>query len=249
MKTLKYIFSSSLVLIWASINVWAQEIKIEKINIINDQIAINYEIDDSNPNNEYWVKVYSSKDNFSTPLTRLSGDVGQEVKPGKKIAKWSINEEYADYSGPLQFEIRASVYIPFVRLRDNTIKESYKKGKQFELTWRPGNTNPVHIELFKDNKRLQGELNHPNDGKYSTVFSKDLNPGKGYKIKITDSKQPDQFIFTESFSIKRKIPLLLQVIPAVVIVGVVTQLGINYAGGEGAGGGGSLPDAPTAPEN
>ncbi|MGM0581310.1 MAG: Ser-Thr-rich GPI-anchored membrane family protein [Bacteroidota bacterium] len=227
----------------------AQEIEIDRINIINRQINIDYKIDDSNENNEYWVQIYSSKDNFSAPLTKLSGDVGQEVKPGERTATWDIIDEYGEYKGPLMFEVRASVYIPFVRLKKKDIKDSYKRGKPLDLNWRPGNTNPVHIELYKNNKRLQGELNYPNDGEYSTVLSKDLKPGKNYKIKITDSKNSDQFIFTEPFSIKRRIPLLLQIIPGVAVLGVATPLGVSYLTEEGQGGDNSLPDAPSSPEN
>jgi hypothetical protein len=237
-----------LYILFASFRLSAQEIAIEKINIINDQIKINYKIDDANDNNEYWVQIYSSKDNFSAPLTKLSGDAGQEIRPGKNTAIWNIVDEYGEYKGPLTFEVRASVYIPFVRFKKKDIKDSYKRGKPLDLNWRPGNTNPVHIELYKNNTRLQGELNHPNDGEYSTTLSKNLKPGKNYKIKITDSKNPDQFIFTEAFSIKRRIPLLLQIIPGAVLVGVATPLGISYLTGE-AGGESSLPDAPTSPNN
>jgi hypothetical protein len=47
----------------------AQKITIRKLELVNDQLRVQYEIDDSNFNNEYIVCLFSSKDNFSAPLS------------------------------------------------------------------------------------------------------------------------------------------------------------------------------------
>ena len=69
---------------------------IQKLELVNDQMVIHYDIDDSNPNNEYLVSIFSSKDNYAAPLVKVSGDVGQEVRPGRRRAQWSIREEFGD---------------------------------------------------------------------------------------------------------------------------------------------------------
>lgn len=221
---------------------WSQDIEIVKIEIRSEQIFINYAIDDQNPNNEYLVTLYSSADNFSAPLTNITGDVGQEVKPGMRTAIWNIVDDLGQYEGALSIEVRAIVFIPFIRLQNFT-EGKYKRGKPYDLKWRPGNTNPIHIELYRKGTRLQGELNHPNNGSYTINFSSEVKTGTNYQIKLTDSKHPEEFVFTTDFKIKRKIPILIIALPVAAGLGYLAYSllsgGVNNAN--------NLPDFPTAP--
>lgn len=61
---------------------YAQTVAIKKVELAGEQVIVHYELEDSNPNNEYQINLYSSKDNYFAPLTKVSGDVGSEVKPG-----------------------------------------------------------------------------------------------------------------------------------------------------------------------
>jgi len=223
---------------------YGQKLQITRLELVNDQLVVHYSIDDSNPNNEYLVSLYASKDNFSAPLTKVSGDIGQEVKPGQRKATWNIRAEYGDFAGPLSVEVRANVFIPFARIKSASLNKKYKRGKNLSVEWRPGNTNPVHIELFKGSTRMSGELNHPNNGSFSTQLDKGLKPGKDYRLKITDSKTPSEFVYTENFRIKRKFPLLIKLLP---IAGIAAFLG--GGGGGGAETDNSLPDPSAPPTN
>ena len=60
---------------------------------------------------------------------------------------------------------------------------------------------------------MQGELNHPNNGQYTITFNSDLKPGNNYKLKLTDSRHSEDFIFTPEFKVKRKLPVFLIVTP------------------------------------
>ncbi len=231
-------------LLFAPLLVWSQKMKIQKMELINDVLIVHYEIDDSNPNNEYLVSVYTSKDNYAAPVIKIKGDIGQEVKPGTRKAEWNIREEFGDYEGPLSIELRANVFIPFIRLKSFTKTKGYKRGKGYELDWRPGNTNPIHIELFKENQRLQGELNHPNNGEYTVNFASNLKPGSNYKIKVTDSKHPQDFLYTVNFRVKRKIPLLLKALP--ILAGGYFLATFLRGSSSSAN---NLPNAPAAPTN
>jgi hypothetical protein len=243
-------FSALIIFIqFASFSLLAQSISLTKMQIVNDQMHIYYTIEDSNPNNEYLVTVLSSKNNYSAPLTNVSGDVGQEVRSGNRVAIWDIKEEIGDYVGTLSMEIRAVVFIPFVRLKEDDAKDVFKRGNNYELKWRPGNTNPVHIELFLDDQKVGGQLNHPNDGSFSTILSKDLKRGTNYKMKVSDAKHPEDFVYTNFFTVKRKIPLLLKVIPLIALGAVVSQVISGSAESAGASGSTPLPEPPSLPGN
>src|SRR5438105_4416135 len=85
----------------------AQTIEMSRVETAGNKVIVHYKLDDSNPNHLYAISLYSSKDNFSTPLTRVTGDVGTEVKPGvdNKII-WDVTNELGDFKGSLTFEVR-----------------------------------------------------------------------------------------------------------------------------------------------
>lgn len=203
----------------------AQTVTIKKIELAGEKIVVIYDLDDSNPNNEYQLSLFASKDKFSAPLTKVKGDVGDDVKPGvgKKI-EWNLLEEYGSFKGKLSMEIRGKVFVPFVKLKNFDTKKTYKRGKSYEIAWRPGNTNPIHIELYKGSQRVSGELNHPNNGLYSLSISSQVKPGKDYRLKITDSRVSDQIIYSDNFKIARKIPFIVKLIPTLAVAGAIGVL-------------------------
>src|SRR6186713_2737539 len=89
----------------------AQTVTIKKVELNGEKVIVYYDLEDSNPNNEYLMSLYSSKDNFATALTKVSGDVGMEVKPGiGKRMEWNIMQEYGGYKGKLALEVKGKVY-------------------------------------------------------------------------------------------------------------------------------------------
>lgn len=208
---------------------YAQQATIKKIELTGEKIIVYYDLEDSNPNNEYQINLYISKDNFGTPVSKVKGDVGSEIKPGTgKRIEWNIFEEFSSYKGDLELEIRGKVFIPFVKLQSFGHGRTYKRGKAYELAWRPGNTNPVHVEVFKGSQRVQGELNIPNNGKYTVNLNPHLKPGKNYNLKVTDSRKSDDFVTTEKFKVKRKVPLFFKLIPVFGVAYLVyTQAGAS----------------------
>lgn len=220
----------------------SQKLSIRKMEFKSDVLIVSYEIEDSNPNNEYLVSLFSSKDNFTASLVKVKGDIGAEVKPGLRTVEWNVREEYGNFKGPLAVELRANVFIPFARLRNFTESKKYKRGKTYPLEWRPGNTNPIHIELFKGTQRLDGELNHPNNGTFGVNFPGSLKPGKDYRMKLTDAKHAEDFIYTENFTVTRKVPLLLKALPVAVGGFFLVRLLIGDPTPKGG-----LPDPPKTP--
>lgn len=216
-----------LLALFLAIGTTAQKVVIKKVELAGEKIIINYDLEDSNPQNEYKLDLFASKDNFATALTKVSGDVGLEVKPGlnKKI-EWAVREEYGGYKGRITLEIRGKVYIPFVKLLNFNPKASYKKGKSYNLSLKAGNTNPIHVELYKGSQRISGEMNHPNSGSYTLTIPSSAKPGKDYRIKITDSKSSEDLIYSPFFQVKPKVPMLAKIaVPALVVGGAVVVLG------------------------
>lgn len=224
----------------------AQSVVIKKIELAGENVIVHYDLDDSNPNNEYLINLYSSKDNYSVALTKVTGDVGVEIKPGmnKKIT-WKIRDEYGGYKGKIALEIRGKVYIPFVKIQGFDPHKTYKKGSTIDLKWKAQAPNPINIELYKGGERVAGDVNVPNNGSHLLFIPKHLSNGKDYRLKITDTKNPDEVIYTDFFKVAPKIPMIAKigagVVVAAVIVVVITKVGGSKDnGGDGDNGNGEI---------
>ncbi len=220
----RFLLLSQLVLI--SSFAFSQTVNIKRVELNGENIIVIYDLEDSNPNNEYLLQLFSSKDNFGKAVEHVTGDVGMDIKPGvDKKMTWNVVKEYGGYKGKLSLEIRGKVYVPFVRLRggfDPTA--TYRRGRNYVITWKAGNANPVNIELLKGGQRISGEVNHPNNGSFELYIPSHAKTGDDYKLKFSDSRNPDEIIITDPFKVKPKIPLLVKVVPAVAVVAVVVLL-------------------------
>jgi hypothetical protein len=212
-----------------------QSVVIKKVELAGEQVIVHYDLDDSNPNNEYLINLYTSKDNYFAAVTKVSGDVGIDIKPGvgKKII-WKIREEYGGYKGKLALEIRGRVYSPFVRLQNFDAKKKYKKGKTIDLKWKVGAPNAINIELYNGGERVSGETNQPNNGEHKLFIPKHATKGKEYRIKFTDTRNQDEVVYSEPFSVGPKIPLWMIAAPVVVVGGVLIAV-LSKGGGGGNG--------------
>jgi hypothetical protein len=229
----------------------AQTITIKKVELAGEKIIVHYDLEDGNPNNEYKLDLFSSADNFVTPLTKVTGDVGDEIKPGtgRKI-EWNVREELGGYKGRLSLEIRGKVYIPFVKLQNFDTERSYKRGKSYGLAWKPGSTNPINIELYKGGQRIDGAMNIPNNGGHTLYIPSHAKKGSDYRLKITDTKNTEDVLYTKEFQVNPKVPLALKVLPVLAVGGAVVFLSGGGGNPDDPGGSGStaipgVPDLPT----
>ncbi|MFZ5998910.1 MAG: Ser-Thr-rich GPI-anchored membrane family protein [Bacteroidota bacterium] len=249
---MRSIFTGALLLLFSS-PVWAQAVSVTKVELSGNKVIVYYELDDNNPNNEYLMSLYASKDNFATPLTKVKGDVGPEVKPGagKKI-EWAITEEYGEYVGKLALEVRGKVYVPVVKLQNFDAAKVYKRGKSYDLTWKAGGNNPINIELYKGGQRIEGTVNHPNNGAYTLFIPAHAKRGDDYRLKISDAKNSEDIVYSNFFRVRPKVSMLLKAgLPLVLIGGIIAILpkssGGDDPGGNGNGNTGSDIETPSLP--
>jgi hypothetical protein len=51
----------------------------------------------------------------------------------------------------------------------------------------------------------------------------DVKPGKGYYFLVSDTKNKDQVMKTPMFEVRRKVPLVVKVIPIAIIGGIIAS--------------------------
>ena len=222
----------------------AQEVSIHSVEVNASQVTLHYDLMDTTRNRTYTVFVYSSLDNFLSPLAKISGDAGLEVKPGpNKRILWNAKEELgATFNNGVQLEIRGRVYIPFIRFDGFADSKVRKRTVPFLVKWTGGNRqNILNFQLYRDEKLVYSFPNAPNSYEYKLVIPTSVKPGKGYYLKVSDTKNKDQVVNTGTFAVKRKYSLALKAIPVIAVGGLLYVLA---SGNKGAKEKGAPPDAP-----
>lgn len=231
------------ILLLLTIESFGQQFTIKRVEIEGNNVNLYYDLLDETPQRTYTVTIYSSHDNFVSQLVRVNGAVGLEVKPGsnKKII-WNAEKELgSDFSGKVGLEVRGRVYIPFVRL--DGLNKKFKRDKPYEITWTGGTQqNILNFELYRNEEKITTFPNIANVGLYTLTMPTTVKPGKGYKFKITDTKNKDQIVYSVPFAVGRKVPLLLKVLPVALLGGGI------YALVSGNKGPNDIPDPIVPPE-
>jgi Ser-Thr-rich glycosyl-phosphatidyl-inositol-anchored membrane family len=210
----------------------AQTLAIDFVELKDRAIIIHYDLDDgANSTRQFLVQLFSSQDNFASPLSRVMGDFGPDISAGfdKKIV-WEITEELGPFKGNLSFEIRARVYVPFVRLNKNTYEgKKFKRGKNYPINWQSGNlSGQLNIELFNSSgERLWGESNVANIGKFDWYIPNNIKKGKTYRLKFTNARDRNDVAYSQVFSIRPKIPLIVKVAGITVLSGAAIVILTN----------------------
>ena len=222
---------SSLILLPASIN--AQEFKINKVEMTPETIILHYDLIDTTRNRAYVVNVFSSRDQFISPLQKVRGDFGLEVRPGlNKRIEWSAKEELgATFEGGFELEIRGRVYIPFIKFENLVSGLSIKRGVKKKLTWSGGAKQYLNFNLYRNDKPVEVFPNIANTHEYDLLLPTSIKPGKGYYFMVSDSKNKDQVMKSAPFQVKRKVPLALKIAPAIIILATIPKWSDWFGGG------------------
>jgi hypothetical protein len=206
----------------------AQEFSIKKIELTGESVILHYDLIDTIKARTYTINVYASKDSYLAPLQKIKGDAGLEVRPGqnKKIV-WSSKEELGPtFRGDIELEVRGRVYIPFVKFEGFQDEQVIKRGKAKTMTWSGGTRqNILNFTLYKGDEYIDVIPNVANSGSYDMIIPTSVKPGKGYYFLVSDSKNKDQVMKTNTFTVKRKVPLGLKLLPIVIIGAAIPFLG------------------------
>lgn len=198
---------------------FAQTIEIKSVQLQGELLTVNYDLLDSVEGRSYSIRMYSSYDGFLSPLEKVTGDIGLEVKTGKnKTISWQVlNELPASFGGKIAVEIRARIFVPFIITNAINQYKVFKRKRKYNITWSGGTPqNVLNFDLYHDDKKIHTFPNLANVGHYSLEFPVHIKPGR-YKFRISDAKNKDEVVYTTEFKIKRKYPLLLKVLPVAVI--------------------------------
>lgn len=206
---------------------FAQEVSIGRVERQGGDVIIYYELLDDNEDRKYAIHLYSSRDNFVQPLEKVGGDIGVNIAVGgNKAITWNASEELgSDFTGDVALEIKGAIYIPFISIDNFEEYGVLKRGKSYDFIWTGGRGDNVLVfELYKEGNRVYVFEERPNVGNTTLAIPGNIKPGKDYQLKISDTRNRDEVVFTGTFAVKRKVPLVLEVGAVAAIAGSVGLL-------------------------
>ena len=218
----------SIVLLTSVTEGLTQAIENVKSTFDGERMTITYDLSNSDQSQKFKVALYGSHNNYTLPIGYLTGEVGEQVLPGKsKRVVWDIQKELPpDFDADISIKVKAAKVIPpFAKMQAKPLlKTGYKRGQSVDVQWTGGKpSDKIHIDLYKDgilNQKLAENLGNGQQ-LYQWSLPKGLK-GSGYSFAINNASEKSS---SGTFKVKPKIPLLLKVLPVLVIGGVVVALG------------------------
>ena len=233
-------------LIWLVSVGYSQNISITNITNDRGKLIVNYTLAPNLAGEKYNLQLYSSHNNYASPVTFVEGDIGSDIQAtGTTMTViWDAAKELKNYTGQLQVEIKGSVsYIP---IHSNMVIPTTKAGKSVALRWNGGgNSDQIKLDLYNGGVffRTIGTLS--NNRSYEWLIPEDVTKGKSYQIKFTNTSQTSESFLTTPFGIKQKTKATWILIP----VGVVgAGVGVYYGFIRDPDEEQDLPNPPDAPQ-
>ena len=187
----------------------AQEVKNIIVRLDNDKLIVNYDLEGESQES-YLVTLFSSHDNFENPVKSVSGDIGEEIKPGmKREVVWMAAEDLMGFSGNLQVKVRAQ-WVPLIEFN---IPNKFKRGKSYEVKWKSNSSTPtLNFNLANSEKVIEQMGRVENDGSWIWKVPIKQKVGKNFQLTAISINRKAQ---SSSFRISRKIPLMIKLLPII----------------------------------
>jgi len=224
-------------------SVQAQSVENVVASFDGEKISITYDLNHTLADQKFKVSIFSSHNNFQSPITLVTGDVGDNILVGKsKKITWNVRSELPPYfNDDLSFKVKALlIALPKTEIKqpvaENTKKETgykisplqksaFKRGRSMQLTWQGGSmSDQINVDLLKDDIVQQPLMPTQNTYSYQWQIPKKQSKGKNYAIRISSATNPLQKSTSDIFKIKSKTPFIVKVgIPIIIgaLVGVL----------------------------
>lgn len=220
-----------------------QELDSISMTFKDDLVVVNYDFLDGEEDVEYELFLYGSHDNFVEPLQHVKGDIGKRIKIGKgKIIHWDAKKELGNFKGDFSLKIRGTKYIPLVIYQNILPGLQLKRGDKFIIEWEPKDkSEKILLKVHRHEVPVFDPIIIENSGSYEWEIPSRLKAGKGYAVQILDTNNLLREETSETFTVRRKIPLTYKIVP-VTLIGATIAYFISKKPEEG------IPGPPDPPQ-
>jgi hypothetical protein len=218
-------------LFFASGILYGQSLQNIRASVQDGKAKITYDLTGNGDTNQvYSISIYSSHNNYTSPLTRVTGDIGKNVFAGvDKIIVWNIIEELEAYKGEVTFKVKGEMIIAPLTFKTPMQGSTVRRGKKTKVLWNGGRKDQsIKLELYEKNILVKTLNEEKNKGAYEWQLPKDFKRGN-YTMKLSGGSETIQ---SEEFKVKARIPLVVKVLPVLLIGGAVSFFALGDEGGE-----------------
>lgn len=151
---------------------------IENVHVVpkGDILEIYYDLKPGIDSLSCNISLYSSHNDFSTPLLLVGGHVGSFISPGdNKLVVWEARKELQNFKGQIIIEVRAEpIVLPYQFNFEKKIKA--RRGTTLKINWTGGKkSDVVDLQLLNKNKEVVSVLASSNNEKtYSWKIPKNF---------------------------------------------------------------------------
>ena len=221
-----------------------------------DNVIISYDLVGAKQGQKFRIVIFSSVDNFASPLDLVNGDVGEDQLGGSgKQIIWRAKEQLSVFSGNVTFEIRSTITFNPIQITSPNASSSFKADKSLPISWLGGMPNStIQVELMKGNTTYRNIGSTANTNLFNYTIPKDVSKGSDFQIKLYDvSNRSGTEVTSSMFTIKGKGGPAKFLIPLLAVgAGVGLYMAGVFDNGNGNGNGDEpkiLPEAPNPPDN
>lgn len=220
---LKHFLIIGVFFLWTASYVKAQNIQNFAFKIEGTKIRATYDLSGEKAE-RYTITLFSSANDFTTPLKYVTGDVGEDVIPGTgKTILWDARREFAEFKGSINLKIKYKLK-PFQTFTEILEGSKFKRGKPQTIKWLDGpKALTTELDLYQGNDFVEKITINKSGIDWTWDLNKKTKTGEAYKFKTTINGKA---AFSPEFKITRKVPIVIIIIP-IVAVGVVAGILIS----------------------
>ena len=179
-----------------------------------EHLIIKYQLVSETDNESYFIEIYANYPDSTVLLKEVTGEVGFNITSGINTIDWDYEEEILHYEGDIQFTFRIEHMIQLLH------EKRIRRGKiQQMILHKSLDSIQLNLYLHHPNIEANQELTFTQSGDtVDFLIPKNIRKKKGYQLLI-DRVGDDHDIYSKQFTLKRKIPHFLKVLP-VLLAGV-----------------------------
>ena len=199
----------------------SQELDSVSMEFQDGKVIVTYDFLTGDENENYELYLFGSHDNFTKPLQFTTGDIGKNIKTGagKKII-WDAKRELGNFKGDFSLKIKGAIYVPLVSFKNVSRELNVKRGDRFIIEWNPNTkADLVLLNIQRNDVPIAESFVIENTGSYTWNIPSKIKAGKGYSIQILDTKNLLKEETSETFAVKRKVPMALKIVPTAIALG------------------------------
>ena len=207
-------------------NTYCQKVENAEIRQDGDDLVIVFDLMPRESIYELYDVIITAYDGNREKILKMKDQDASDVRPGNRL-RFVIpgKENFQNFRGNVDFDIKVKMTYSPIRITAPVKRKKWIKGKSMDIKWRGGlEGERFTLELYKDFDHVSSIGTNVTSNEIKWDIPRDVKPGGKYAIRITSDSNNGNQVFSSEFKIRRKIPVVVKILPALLLGSVVAVL-------------------------